>query len=281
MATTHASNAFGRDEVMGELLALAGLAVLAALGHIVLFTAFYLIPALFGMFAPPPQDFETIEVSLISEAHIDAAMTQMATHTAQPEAPTDLEAPDPVEDAGAADQGTAEAEEVPNPSDLEFKTEDAEEVKGDPTNTQQDQDAEKRKRDLLRQAMLDSQLGTENNQAGDPDSTTSDRINLGGNGISDPEAARYIDRCRKQVYENFNPLPQLRNADPPFSAKIRVRFDVDTGEVQSWSWVTRSGNASWDGAAERAVESVGRFPPPPAHLQDLFRQGFVFNLTVE
>ena len=181
----------------------------------------------------------------------------------------------------AADQGTAEAEEVPNPSDLEFKTEDAEEVKGDPTNTQQDQDAEKRKRDLLRQAMLDSQLGTENNQAGDPDSTTSDRINLGGNGISDPEAARYIDRCRKQVYENFNPLPQLRNADPPFSAKIRVRFDVDTGEVQSWSWVTRSGNASWDGAAERAVESVGRFPPPPAHLQDLFRQGFVFNLTVE
>jgi len=281
MATRTRRSALLGSEALSELAMLLGLGVVAAIGHVVLFLLLYVLPAVLGMFDAPPPPPDVIEISLVSLPQTDSSMAQMDTHVARAPTPQDLEAPDPVEDPGMADQGTPEPADTPNPSDLAFETPDAQETQGDPENTRQDTERDAERRRLLREALLNSAEGSADSQAGDPDSTSSERIDLGGQGVRNPEAARYIEKCKRILYENFNPLPQLRNHKPPYASYIVVRIDVDTGQVQSWSWAQRSGNASWDAAAERAVESVTRLPPPPASVKGLFAGGFKFEFTVD
>lgn len=269
-----------RKDMLTELAALLGLMVLAAIGHGVLLVALWLTPILADWLIPPPPEPEIFEVSLEALAHSDSAMAQMDVTTAPPEAPVDVEAPDPVEAPGIAEQGTTEAVDTPNPSDLEFKQEDApEEQQGDPDRRKalleqmEQADREKRRRDML------AALGTADSTAGDPDSTSSESIRLGGNGRSDPELARYVDRVRKIFFAQFHPLPQLKSVQPPLETRVRVQFDLDTGRIQSWSIEGRSGNPSWDGAAERAIEAVSSIPVPPERLRDLFEPGMAVTFS--
>lgn len=265
-----------------EAALLVGTSGLAAVGHAVALLALWAAPALGGWFFPPPPEtpLEIMEVSLIVEAHSDSAMAQMDVAPPAVEAPVDADAPVPEDDPGLTDQGTAE--EVPdNASDLTIHQEDAQEEKGDPNRQAMDE----RRKELLRKARLDAlrdaPTGSEASTAGDPDSTSSERINLGGSGVADRELALYVNSLRNLFKAEFSPLPTIAQQNPEISAKLLVRFDVETGVVQSWSWIAggRSDNASWNAAAERAVQAVPRVPVPKERLRPLLVDGAVINFN--
>jgi hypothetical protein len=150
------------------------------------------------------------------------------------------------------------------------------------TSAQPDPDHERReaeRRDMLRRLAiqdLDAPVGAVESRASDPDGTGDERIDLGGSGpIADPELARYVQRVRELFMSRFNPLQTVAQQNPKIACQIRVRFDMDTGRVTSWEWLKRSGNPSWDGAAERAVEAVQSVPMPPDRHRGRFTSGYV------
>lgn len=271
-----------RNDVRRESMTLMGLMVLTALAHLAALAMMLILPyvwSFLGWTYTPP---EAIEVSLVSLKHTESSMATMDVRTEKAPTPVQPDAPEPVDEVGAAAEEVVADPTPPDPSELTINRDDApKESSGDPD----------RRRDLL--AQLDSQersskrenllaaLGTSESEAGDPDSTTNETINLGGRGLSDPAAARYIDGVKRLVFAKFNPLPQLKEQRPALVAKLRVTFDVNTGKITGWSWQERSGNASWDGAAERAIESVGSVPVPPETVRDLLRNGFIFTFDGE
>lgn len=270
-----------RDQAM-EAGALLGLMVLALVGHGILLAVLWVAPWLATMIFPEPPPPDLVEIAMIELKHSDGEMAQMDTRKAQPDTPVDTEAPEPVElDAGVTEEGTTEPVEAPNPSDLEYQTPDAPEQKqGDPDRRanlldELDKPKQRSRADLL------AALGTEDSEAGDPDSNASETIDLGGVGKNDPEMARYVNRLRKLFYAQFNPLPQLKSIDPPLTTRIFVKFDMDTGRIESFSFSQRSGNGSWDGAAERAVEAVKSVPPPPERLRETLRAGMNITFSPE
>jgi hypothetical protein len=257
-----------------ELLMLVGTSIAAALGHVALLGVFMLLSMVPFCSVAPPAPEEIIQVSLVSLAKSDSAMAQMDVRVASAPAPVDTQAPAPEDAPGLVDEGTADPAPETS-SDLSFQQPDVKEAKGDPDRTRQtarDEALNKLRRDNMLAA-----LGSAESTAGDPNSTSSESINLGGVGISDPELARYVDGIRKTFLANFNPLPTIASSNPDIAAQITVRINVETGRVESWAWTRRSGNPSWDGACERAVEAVAQVPPPPAKYKDKFLGGYIMN----
>jgi hypothetical protein len=245
---------------------------------------FVVVPALIPSCqakTPPPED--VIEVSLVSLPKTDARMAQMDVAPPTLPSPVVPDAPAPERDPGTADQGAPEPEPPVNPSDLAFREKDApKEAKGDPDRERR----EELRRDLIRQAqrqaLLDAAAGTEPSQAGDPDSTTTERIDLGGPGtVADPELARYVQSVRTLFMQNFRPLPTVAQQNPDLVAMIQVRFDPASGSVQTWVWTKKSGNVSWDAAAERAVEAVTRVPLPPEKHAARFADGYTIRFNAK
>ncbi|MFK7930730.1 MAG: TonB C-terminal domain-containing protein [Myxococcota bacterium] len=262
------------NDWMVEAAALLGLMVLAAIVHIIGLILFIAVPTLFTFATPPEAPVDVYEVALVSLPQSPTDRVQMDVRVESAPTPVDVDAPQPVDDAGAADQGTAEPDVAPNPSDLAFQTPDAVEAKGDPTPDNSAARAEAM-RALDRQNLL-AAIGTAESSAGDPDSMFEDRIDLGGLGMADPELARYENRVRQIVMAEFKPLPTLAQSNPGLKARINLRINLETGVVQSWNWVKKSGNASWDGAAERAVDVVRKLPIPPAKHRERYVTGYDF-----
>lgn len=130
-------------------------------------------------------------------------------------------------------------------------------------------------RDLLRtQLLTNAPEGTEDREASDPNSTAEEGINTGGvGGNADPELAKYVTTVKNLFMAQFHPLPTLVAAHPDLSTTVRVAFDLDSGEVLGSNVQKGSGNASFDGAATRAVAAVQRIPTPPEKFRTAFRDG--------
>lgn len=245
---------------IGELAMLVGTSLAAALGHVLIGLGIFLFSLLPMCNITPTAPPDVIEVSLVSMPKSDSAMAQMDVSVAPAPAPVDVDAPAPEDAPGLAEQGTSE----PPPetaSDLQFETADANEAQGDPNRERVDARTEAMNR--LRREQALAALGSAESTAGDPDSTSTERIDLGGVGRSDPVFASHVDQVRRRLKQDFNPILSVAQNNPGIKAEINVRVNVETGAVQSWSWRKRSGNASWDGACERAVSAVSSVPVAP------------------
>lgn len=250
----------------------------SVLGHLLILGGLALISALPSCQSSPLLIEDAIEVSLVSLPQSNDKMAQMDVRAATAPAPVAPDAPAPEDAPGLADDGAAEPEPVTQ-SEMVVQKPDANESRGDPDREHR----ESERRDALRRlalSNLDAPVGANDSSASDPDSTSSERIDLGGSGtITDPELARYSQRVRELFMSRFNPLPTLAEQNPDIGCQIMVRFDLDTGQVTSWSWVSRSGNPSWDGAAERAVEAVTTVPLPPERHRAKFVNGYLIRFN--
>jgi len=159
----------------------------------------------------------------------------------------------------------------PRQSDLVIKKKDAKTNQGDNS-------AELRRLILLNAAksQADAPEASETVQASDPNSTTNESFTIGTAGqLADPELARYIKTIQELFHKNFNPLPTIVAANPKIECKVHVRFDMNTGTINSIKMIRSSGNASYDGAAKRAIESVQRVPLTPARFTTQFTDGYL------
>lgn len=247
----------------------------SVIGHLLVAGVLLLFSALPSCQERTPLIDDAIEVSLVSLPRSDSRMTQMEVRAPTPPAPVVPDAPPPPPEA-APGRPEPVVERAPEPvvqSDLTIRDPKAATAQGEPDT--QAREAERREA-LRRLAMqsLDAPVGETPSQASDPDGTSDDAITLSGSGPpADPELARYRQRIEDLFYGKFVPIPTIAQQNPGITAVIKVRFDVGTGRVTSWEWVRRSGNASWDGAAERAVEAVSAVPTPPERFQAYFARG--------
>jgi outer membrane biosynthesis protein TonB len=260
-----------------DALWLAVWIVPSIVGHLLIVAVLMLLSALPSCQQKPLMLEDVVEVSLVVLPKSDSKMAQMDVRTKTPPAPVIKDAPPPEKDPGLTTTGKPEPT-PPNPSDLVIRDPKVQ-PKGDP-----DREArETERREALRRlamANLDAPEGTKPSTAADPDGTSDERINLGGTGVlADPELARYAQRVRELFMSKFNPLPTIREQNPNIEGILRVRFDVDTGKVKSWEWVKRSGNPSWDGASERAVEAITVVPIPPAKYKNQFIDGYLVRFN--
>ena len=219
---------------------------------------------------------DVIEVSLVVMPKSTGRMATMDVRTPSDAPPV----PDPEPTTAPDPEPAASAPAPPQVSDLVVRDERTDPTPSDrpaPDADQERRDAERR--DMLRRLAvqsLDAPVGDVASQATDPDGTSDERINLGGSGpVADPELARYVQRVRDLFMARFNPLQTVAQQNPKIVCALRVRFDMDTGRVTSWEWIRRSGNPSWDGAAERAVEAVPTVPLPPEKHRDRFVSGYI------
>ena len=169
-------------------------------------------------------------------------------------------------------QANQKAPTPPRTSDLVHQTPDAQTNQGSPDRS----DEMKR---LVDMATVLSDLGPEADQdstQSDPDSTSNEHVNLGSTGVpADPELARYIQKIRVLYHKNFNPLPTIVAANPKIECMVHVQFEMNTGRVTTVKMQRSSGNASYDGSAIRAVESVSTVPLPPDRFQAYFTDGYL------
>jgi TonB family protein len=168
---------------------------------------------------------------------------------------------------------TKKAQIPPNSSDLRFKTPNALANQGDPDRS----DEMKRLVDMASVlSQIEAPESDRDSLISDPDSNVEQHINLGRPGsLSNPKLAKYIQHIRDLFHKNFSPLPTLVAANPKIECAVHVRFDMNTGKVTTVSMQRSSGNASYDGAALRAVESVSAVPLPPEGFRAHFTDGYL------
>ncbi len=168
-------------------------------------------------------------------------------------------------------------------SDLKVRQPDAPEAQGAPDRSA---DRSTIMRSLLMKQLAEevdesAPLGTVDRQASDPDSDSEVGIGSGTPGLNraDPEYARYAAELQALFKGNFRPLPTIAMSNPDIEVLVRVRFDLDTGEVIDFSIEQSSGNASYDSAATRAVQGITEVPLPPKKFRSEFRSGFLLRFS--
>lgn len=131
---------------------------------------------------------------------------------------------------------------------------------------------------LIKELAEDTPEGQVDRQATDPNSTSDEAIDAGGQGLAtDPELARYAEKVKKLFMAEFRPLPTIAAANPDIHVVVQVAFDLESGRITAWEVSKPSGNASFDAAAERAVQAVGSIPTPPEKYRDQFKGGLTIK----
>lgn len=148
----------------------------------------------------------------------------------------------------------------PNPSDMAFKTPEAQVNKG-----QQDAAMQKIMDDLRREKLLkdlSAPLGTVDRAASDP--AGSGDGSTATSGVNDPETAKWIKKMEEKVAPNWHPLISTCQANPKLTVFVIVPMLPDGSIDGDLVIETSSGNSSLDQSALRAVQQTTNLPPPPA-----------------
>jgi hypothetical protein len=235
--------------------------------HVGLVLVIFLGTLLWGWIYPakPMVEDKTIEVSMVVLPHTDNALPDKAMRAPRP---------------AGKDTPTAVPDPAVKQSELEYQTDKAKaDAKGDPNA---DKTREKLLADLQRKQLLEdlsAPTGEYDQDATDPNSTSNLAINTGVAGAaSDPEYAKYIMQLQQLFMQHFRPLPGIGASNPKIKATVFIEVD-DTGKVLHYAFKTPSGNASYDAAAESAVQSVPTIPLPPEKYRALAKQGYEINFT--
>ena len=211
----------------------------------------------------PMLDIQAMEVSMVVLPHANrapdkatAAPRTLGTTAAAADAPKTQEPPPPKESDLAFKDPNAKP---PTPTKPTLET--SAETQGTP-----DADRQRRIRELMMKQMIDDAAeGDRDREATDPNSNATEKVDLGGTGArGDPEYARYLASIKALFMAQFSPLPAVVAANPGLKCVVHFSMNADTGEVTGYSIRKSSGNASFDGAAERAIQAVPRLPVPPA-----------------
>ena len=93
---------------------------------------------------------------------------------------------------------------------------------------------------------------------------------------SDPEYLKYQAMIRARIMREWIiPTAFTEEGGKPLNSRIAVLIN-DEGEVTSAHWEGRSGNASFDQSALRAVKKASPFPRPPDRLAwEAYNEGFL------
>ncbi|MFH1829204.1 MAG: TonB family protein [Pseudomonadota bacterium] len=94
---------------------------------------------------------------------------------------------------------------------------------------------------------------------------------------SDPEYLKYQAQVRWKIMREWIVPAKFTEEGSRLNARIEVMINMD-GDVVSVRWASRSGNASFDQSALRAVKKASPFPKPPDKLAwEAYNEGFLVD----
>lgn len=191
------------------------------------------------------------------------ALPKQTTELAQKEMRTARPPPEPRPEA-TPDPAREPVE--PKPDQEEVKPVEPEPVK-DNSQARDDLLNQLRKQAAL-DALADAPEGARDQARTSPDgiegATGSSSI-----GVGDPEYAAYVQSLRQTFASYFAPIQT-----EALKTLIEIKID-ESGKITDWETVEKSGNASFDAAALRAVIKAQRVPPPPEKLREAALNGIV------
>lgn len=204
----------------------------------------------------PILDDEAMQVSMMILPKAERAMPDKASRAPRP--------------TGEPQPQETKAEPAPiRESDLKVHQPEAKVTEGASRDRSTDREAAMREL-LMDDALADLDEGPTDREQTDPNSDSTEKIDLGGVGpTNDPELVRWQDKVTKLFITQFNPLPAVVAANPGLVTFVRVQVDPETGRVLGYEIVDSSDNESYDRAAETAVQAVSEVPlPPENHRSD-------------
>lgn len=256
--------------------------VLAVILHTGIFVVGLTISLVWHPKVDPIKPDDAMEVSMMVLPHA-TRMPDKAMHVAR------SGTPDPTPQKSASPTKDTPPPPTLETSDLAFHDPNAKVTPSDTKAPVAKEDLAKKREEAMRRIMmedalsdLDSPEGPKDRQATDPNSTSSEAIDLGGTGpAADPEIVLYLKTLKKLFAANFHPLPTIAAANPKIECSVRVMIDVDTGQVLSYEIESgkSSGNDSYDTSAMSAAAAVPKVPVPPEKFREKAREGFVMKFT--
>ena len=136
----------------------------------------------------------------------------------------------------------------------------------------------KAQREQLLKSLQNAPIGPKDREATSQEGTDKTLPGLPSADPSDPILAQYISQARDKIIPNWAPLPTLIEAHPEYEVIIEVEVLAD-GTLKNPTVVKKSGDASFDAAAIRAIYKTVSLPPPPEKWKASAAQGILITLA--
>jgi len=244
---------------------------ISALGHL---TAVVALAALWGLAdrEPPKRLIDpdsVIEVSVVSAPRKKAAAPTRTTRRAV-QAPTRTQAP-PKEQAPPPKQSEMvhKTDKAPPAATTEAPKETTRErsAKAPPDLT-----------DLLSE-LQNADAGPVDRDAAGPEGTADAKPSTrAGASTGDPEFVAYVQKVSALLDGHFRPLEAVVRNNPGLETQAML-FVSDDGTITDYEVTQSSGNPSFDAAATRAIEAVGKLPLPPEKFRALMSEGYLVRFN--
>ena len=144
----------------------------------------------------------------------------------------------------------------------------------DHTNARADLLKELRKQEALKSVASDAPEGARDQALTSPDGVEG-AIGTSRSSVGDPEYAAYVESIRQALVKHFSPIQT-----EALKAMVEIKID-ESGKIKDYDVVQKSGNASFDSAALRAVLKAGRVPAPPDKYKDDALNGLVIAFSTQ
>jgi TonB family protein len=162
-------------------------------------------------------------------------------------------------------------------SDVVLKVPDAPRQAGNTEQALREQLLSEIERQKLLDELADAPEGAVDRNRTDPDGQTElDIAVLVAGAPGDPAFVKWQEDVRRVLMPHFRPLTQGRT---DLQCVVSIEMEAETGRIVSWEVASSSGDASYDAAAERAVQDAGTLPLPPEKYLPLLSEGVGFRFT--
>ena len=136
----------------------------------------------------------------------------------------------------------------------------------------------KAQREQLLKSLQNAPVGPKDREATSQEGTDETLPGLPSAEPSDPILAQYVSQARERIIPNWTPLPTLVEAHPEYEVIIEVQVLAD-GSLRNPTVIKKSGDASFDAAAIRAIYKTSVLPPPPEKWKASAAQGILITLA--
>jgi TonB family protein len=136
----------------------------------------------------------------------------------------------------------------------------------------------KTQREQLLKSLQSAPVGPKDREATSQEGTDKTLPGMPSATPSDPILAQYVSEARAKIIPNWAPLPTLIEAHPEYEVIIQVEV-LANGSLRNPVVIKKSGDASFDAAAIRAIYKTVSLPPPPEKWKASAAQGILITLA--
>ena len=138
----------------------------------------------------------------------------------------------------------------------------------------------KAQREQLLKSLQNAPIGPKDREATSQEGTDKTLPGLPSANPTDPILAQYVSEARDKIIPNWAPLPTLIDDNPEFEVIVEVQV-LANGTMKNPRVIKKSGDASFDEAAIRAIYKTKSLPPPPEKWKSSAAKGILITLAAK